>query len=242
MPWDMVREKYKIIRVFESHDGYTCAQAVDITERERPTRLLNLYEPPWTNRYARIFSQIQHCPALCEVFPEQGRLIAVFAPCGGIALDRIQTQNSAWSWQDRLCLVESLLHQVLTLSDLPYAVSCAALQPDNVRIWPEEKRVGVCFRLRPMPDGSAQELTRLTIHLVQTFLPSRFAQGDAEYTFCRSLTRNDFASIVPLYACWHRARADMQAEYEELDGQNALKQGLVCLYKQTKRWLGQKRR
>lgn len=40
----MVRGRYKIVRVLEAGDDYAFAEAVDITERETPVRLLNIYE------------------------------------------------------------------------------------------------------------------------------------------------------------------------------------------------------
>ena len=40
----MVRERYKIVRVLEAENDYAFAESVDITERETPVRLLNIYE------------------------------------------------------------------------------------------------------------------------------------------------------------------------------------------------------
>ena len=64
----MVRGRYKIVRVLEAGNDYAFAEAVDITERETPVRLLNIYEGTWLPIYARIFSEIRDCPAFCEAF------------------------------------------------------------------------------------------------------------------------------------------------------------------------------
>lgn len=242
MPWTVIRERYKIIRVIETGVGYACAEAVDITEREQPMRLLNIYEGVWPPVYAQIFSRMQSCPAFCEVFVEQDSLIAVFAPCGGTEIDQVFYHGATRSWQDRLVFAEALLHLALQMSDLPPEVSCAAMVSDNVRLWPEDKRAAAYFRLRPMPDMNARELALLAADQVKKVFAPRFAQGDAEYAFYRSLTDDCFASIVPLYALWRRVESEIRVEYEAMDRYNGVKRWLVCLRKQVKRRLEKKRR
>ena len=85
----MVRGRYKIVRVLEAGDDYAFAEAVDITERETPVRLLNIYEGAWLPIYARLFSEIKDCPAFCEAFLAEESLTAVFRPCGGVPIDRV---------------------------------------------------------------------------------------------------------------------------------------------------------
>ena len=61
----MVRERYKIVRVLEAENDYAFAESVDITERETPVRLLNIYEGDWLPVYARIYSGLEGCAAFC---------------------------------------------------------------------------------------------------------------------------------------------------------------------------------
>ena len=151
----MVRGRYKIVRVLEAGDDYAFAEAVDITERETPVRLLNIYEGAWLPIYARLFSEIKDCPAFCEAFLAEESLTAVFRPCGGVPIDRFFYRGADWSWRDRLAFAEQLLHQALLLADLPPAVGCAALLADNVRVDAGEKRIALRFRIHPMEEMNA---------------------------------------------------------------------------------------
>ena len=123
----MVRGRYKIVRVLEAGNDYAFAEAVDITERETPVRLLNLYEGAWLPIYARIFSDLRDCPAYCEAFLAEESLAAVFLPCGGVPIDRVFHRGADWTWRDRMEFAEQLLHQVLDMANLPPAVSSEAL-------------------------------------------------------------------------------------------------------------------
>ena len=115
----MVRGRYKIVRVLEAGNDYAFAEAVDITERETPVRLLNIYEGTWLPIYARIFSEIRDCPAFCEAFLAEESLAAVFLPCGGVPIDRVFYRGADWPWRDRLEFTEQLLHQALAMANLP---------------------------------------------------------------------------------------------------------------------------
>lgn len=238
----MVRERYKIVRVLEAENDYAFAESVDITERETPVRLLNIYEGQWLPVYARIFSDLQDCPAFCEAFLVEDSLVAAFLPCRGVEIDRVFYRGADWSWRDRLEFTEQLLHQALTLANLPPAVSCAAMLSDNVRVDVDEKRILLRFCVRPMEDMNARELTLLASDHARKILAPRFRQGDAEDAFCRLLEQGEFASIVPLYSCWHRMREEMVAEYEALDRKNAIKRWFTFLWKKLKRCFRKKRR
>ena len=238
----MVRGRYKIVRVLEAGDDYAFAEAVDITERETPVRLLNIYEGAWLSIYARIFSEIKDCPAFCEAFLAEESLAAVFRPCGGVPIDRVFYRGAEWSWRDRLAFAEQLLHQALLLADLPPAVGCAALLSDNVRVDAGEKRIALRFRIRPMEEMNARELALLASDHARKILAPRFRQGDAERAFCRRLERGEFLSIVPLYAGWHRAVEEITAEYEALDQKNAFKRWFAFLWKNIKRSFRRNRR
>ena len=40
----LIRERYKVVQVLEAGGDYAFAETVDITDREMPVRLLNIYE------------------------------------------------------------------------------------------------------------------------------------------------------------------------------------------------------
>lgn len=238
----LVRERYKVVRVLEAGGDYAFAESVDITERETPVRLLNIYEGAWLPIYARIFSGMEDCPAFCEAFLAEESLVAAFQPCRGVPIDRVFYRGAEWAWRDRLEFAEQLLHQALTMANLPPAVSCAALLSENVRVDVDEKRVALRFRIRPMEDMNARELALLASDHVRKILAPRFQQCDAEYAFCRLLEQGGFASIVPLYSCWHTAREEIAAEYEALDKKNGFKRWFSFLWKNLKRLFRRKRR
>lgn len=238
----LVRERYKIVRVLEAADGYAFAEAVDIADRETSVRLLNIYEGEWLPVYARIFADMNVCPAFCEAFLSGDSLTAVFQPSRGVAIDRVFYRGADWSWKDRLVFAGQLLHRALELADLPPEVGCAALLSDNVRVETAEKQVSLRFRLRPMTDMNARELALLASDQVKKILAPRFQQGDAEYEFCCRLERGEFTSIVPLYACWRRAEQEMTEEYEKLDRKNAFKRWFTYLWMQGKRWVKRRKR
>ncbi len=238
----LVRERYKIVRVLEAENDYAFAESVDIIERETPVRLLNIYEGEWMPEYARIFSDLRDCPSFCEAFLAEESLVAAFLPCSGTPINRVFYRGADWQWRDRLAFAEQLLHQALSMANLPPAVSCAAMLSDNVRVDVDEKRISLRFRIRPMEEMNARELALLASDHVRKILAPRFRQGDAEYAFCQQLEQGGFPSIVPLYSYWHRAREEMIAEYEALDKKNAIKRWFSFLWKNLKRFFRRKRR
>lgn len=237
----MVRERYKVVRVLEAENDYAFAESVDITERETPVRLLNIYEGAWAPVYAGIFADVQGCAAFCEAFLDGDSLVAAFRPGDGKAIDRVFFRGAAWDWRERIDYAEQLLHRALEMADLPPAVSCAAMLAENVLIDSNDRRVSLRFCIRPMQDMNPRELALLAGDHVRKILAPRFRQGDAEYAFCRRLERGEFASIVPLYAAWHRALEQMTEEYEALDRKNGFKRWFAFLWKNVKRFFKRKR-
>ena len=117
----LVRERYKIARVLEAADGYAFAEAVDIADRETSVRLLNIYEGEWLPVYARIFADMNVCPAFCEAFLSGDSLTAVFQSSRAwqsTTRDLVFTAGADWSWQDRMTFAGQLLHRALELADL----------------------------------------------------------------------------------------------------------------------------
>lgn len=233
----IVRERYKVIQVLEAEDSYAFAEAVDITERETPTRLLNIYEGKWLSTYARVFSKPIGGTDFCDAFPLGDSLVAVFRPHDGEPIDHMFYRGAKWSWEDRLHYAEEFLHSALGLADLPYEMSCAALFSDNVLIDADKGRVSLRFRVRPLEGMNARELALLASDHVRKIFAPRFWQTDAEYDFCQRLKRGEFPSIVKLYAAWRRAEETIRQECEKIYEKNTLQVWWIFLRKKIKRLL-----
>ncbi len=238
----VVRERYKVIRVTEAGDGYAFAEAVDISERETPARLLNVYEGRWLPVYARIFSNPVNCPDYCESFLTGERLVAVFRPRYGEPLDRVFYRGAGWGWEDRLHYADELMSLALSLADMPAEVSCAAMLPDNVLVDTDTRRISLLFRVRPMENMNARELVFLASGGVRKIFTPGFWQTDAEYAFCRELERGGYGSVVRLYAAWRRAEEEIRMECEQLRDKNRAEACLIFLRKNLKRLFGWKRK
>ena len=84
----LIRERYKVVQVLWSEPDYALVEAVDIQERETPSRLINLYEGRLLHRYGRICADIrpEECPAFRGMFLCWDTLAVVFDSCGGASI------------------------------------------------------------------------------------------------------------------------------------------------------------
>jgi len=238
----MIRERYKVIQVQEAAQDYAFAEAVDISEREVPVRLLNVYEGGLLQVYARIYSGPLGCEEFCGAFLSDDSLVSVFRPCEGVPIDRVFYKGADWDWKERMYYAEQILHQALSMADLPFEVSCAAMLSQNVRIDTKTRKLSLRFCIPPMEGMNARELTLLASDQALKIFTPRFRQGDAEYGFCKKLQRGEFTSVVALYAAWRRVEEEIKAEYEALDKKNTLERWLAFLLKKVKRLFKRKRR
>lgn len=231
----LIRERYKVVRTLWSQPDYALAEAVDIQDRETPTLLLNLYEGDLLYRYGRICSAIQRedCPQFRGMFLEGNTLAVAFENCCGTEIDRVFHRGDRWGWQDRLEFAQLVLHQALSMANLPPEVSCAALLSDNLFIDVPERRVRVRYLLRPMEPLDLRELALLAGDQVQKILPRSLSCGGEETAFLDRLEEGTFPGIVPLYAAWREALPKIRTEREEYDRQNFLKKGFTL----AKRWV-----
>lgn len=87
----LIRERYKVVRVLYSEPDYAFVEAVDIQERETPTRQINLYEGELLHRYGRLCAGIDpaDCPAFQGMFLCGDTLAAVFEDCEGKTIDQV---------------------------------------------------------------------------------------------------------------------------------------------------------
>ena len=234
----LIRERYKVVRVLYSEPDYALVEAVDIQERETPTRQINLYEGELLHRYGRLCAGIDpaDCPAFQGMFLCGDTLAAVFEDCGGVPIDQVFYKGDRWPLADRLAFAELVLHRALEMANLPPEISCAAMLSENLFVDAEERRVRLRYMLRPLPDMTARELPLLAGDQVKKILPRRWDALEAELAFLDELDAGCFRAIVPLYARWRAARADIQAQQEEFESKNILSRAIALIKLRLKRW------
>ena len=234
----LIRERYKVVQVLWSEPDYALVEAVDIQERETPSRLINLYEGRLLHRYGRICADIrpEECPAFRGMFLCGDTLAVVFDSCGGVEIDQVFYKGDRWPLADRLAFAELVLHRALEMANLPPEISCAAMLSENLFVDAEERRVRLRYMLRPLPDMTARELPLLAGDQVKKILPRRWDALEAELAFLDELDAGCFRAIVPLYARWRAARADIQAQQEEFESKNILSRAIALIKLRLKRW------
>ena len=227
----LIRERYKVVRVIVRKPDYALLEAVDISDRETPSRLLNLYEGELLHRYARIYASIhkEECPGFRGVFLEHGTLVAIFSQGTGEPIDRLFFRGDAWSLEDRLLYTEKLLHRALSLANLPTEFSCAALLSDNVLIDPKEHRVSFRWMLTPMDGTNQRETALLAADQVRKILVGSLRSGDEEYRFLTELRTGSFRNVVALYSRWREAEHAIREERETFESKNFIKRALIML-------------
>ena len=146
----LVRERYKVVWVLDAREDYAFAEAVDILDREKGACLLNIYEGPLLRAYLPCFDQMQNCPAFRGMFLDGESLVTVFDTCGGEPIDRVFYRGDHHDWRTRLDYAERLLHQALSMADLPPEVSCAAMLSENVRIDLKGDTLALRFQVVPL--------------------------------------------------------------------------------------------
>ncbi len=236
----LLRERYKVVRIIWSQPDYALAEAVDIQDRETPTLLLNLYEGELLYRYGSICSSISQvdCPQFRGMFLEGETLSVAFEDCKGVNIDQVFHRGDRWNWQDRLDFAQLVLHQALSMANLPPEVSCAAMMSDNLMVDVPERRVRVRYMLRPTEPLEPRELALLAEDQVRKILLRRLRSADAELAFLDRLDRETFRTIVPLYAAWRQALPEIQAEYEDYEEKSFIGKGFTLL----KRWVKRRKR
>ncbi len=225
----LIRERYKVVRVLSSEADYALVEAVDIQERETPSRLINLYEGELLHRYGRICAGIprEECPAFEGMFLSGDTLAVVFDDCRGTCIDQVFYRGDRWTLDQRLDYAELLLHKALEMANYPPEVACAAMLSDNVLVDTAEQAVRLRFVLHPLPEMTARELPLLAGDQVKKILPRKLASLGAQLDFLDELDAGTFRSIVALYARWREAAAAIRAEQEEFEEQNWFSRGLT---------------
>ena len=233
----LIRERYKVVRVLALQPGYALLEAVDISDRETPSCLLNLYEGELLHRYARICAGIKKadCPAFRSMFLEKGTLAVVFDRTGGENIDDLFFRGDKWKWEERLSFAELLLHRALSLANLPPEVSCAALLSENVLFDRANGSVNIRWMLQPMEEMNPREAALLASDQVRKILPASLLAGPEEQRFLDELDAGTFRNVVALYGRWREADKAIREEREAFAKKNIVRRGLILLGRAIRR-------
>ena len=233
----LIRERYKVVRVITMQPGYALLEAVDITDRETPSCLLNLFEGELLHRYAKICTGISKgdCPAFRGMFLERGTLVAAFDQSRGETIDNLFYRGDAWKWDQRLDWAELLLNKALSLMNLPPEVSCAALLSENLLFDLNNRRVDVRWMLRPMGEMNPRETALMAVDQVKKILRPSLPAGPEEQRFLDELEAAAFPNVVALYGRWREAEKAIRREREAFRKKTLLRKGLFILGRMLKR-------
>ena len=236
----LIRERYKVVRVIALQPDYALLEAVDISDRETPACLLNLYEGQLLHRYARICTGIkkEDCPAFRGMFLEKGTLVAAFDRASGEGIDRLFYRGDRWGWRERLEYAEFVLHRALSFANLPPEVSCAALLSENLLFDMPNRRVNTRWMLKPMEDMNPREVALLTADQVKKILVPSLKAGPEEQRFLDQLEGGEFPNVVALYGRWREAQDAIRAEREAFEEKGFIRRGLILLGRMVRRSVG----
>lgn len=233
----LIRERYKVVRVLALQPSYALLEAVDISDRETPSCLLNLYEGELLHRYAKIYAGLSQtdCPAFRGMFLESGTLVTVFSRSTGEPIDRVFYRGDPWTWQDRLLYAGLLMQRVLALANFPPELSCAALLSDNVLVDPNSHTVELRWMLLPTEEMNQRETALMAADQLMKILPRTLRAGEAEQRFRDQLEAGEFRSVVALYGLWHEAEGAIRTEREEFERKGMLRRAGILLKRALKR-------
>lgn len=234
----LVRERYKIVRVLAAQADYACAQAVDILDREGRTCLLNLYEGARLKSCIQSFDKLGRCPDFIEMFLEGGTLVTVFRDREGPSIDNVFYVGDSHDWRDRIEYADQLLHQALSMADLPPEVSCAAMLSENVLVDEVSRRVTLRFRVLPVEDMTGRELVLLAGDQVRKILRRRASSPYAELQLLNDLEWSVLPGIVQLYAFWRERRTGLIEAYEKLEKKGFIRRWFSLIWGRIKWSLG----
>ena len=227
----LIRERYKVVCVINLQPGYALLEAVDISERETPSCLLNVYEGELLHRYARLCVGLrkEECPAFRGMFLEQGALVTAFDKSVGEPIDRAFYRGDRWTWQERLEFAELLLHKALSMSNFPPELSCAALLSENILFDLKSKSLSIRWMLLPMEEMNSRETALMAADQVKKILPRSLGAGEEEWRFLNELDGGEFRSVVALYGRWREAMQAIRDEREEFEKLGIVKRGFILL-------------
>jgi hypothetical protein len=227
----LIRERYKVVRVLDARENYAFLEAVDIQDREKSNCVLNLYEGPLLRDFLSCFDRLSDCPEYRGMFVTGETLVAVFDRYEGRTIDEVFYRGADHDWKTRLTYAELLLHQALSLANLPPEVSCAALLSNNILVDLPGERIRLRWHVAPLGGMNGRELAWLAGDQVKKILLPRFSSPMEELEFLEQADSGACLSVVRLYALWRKEREKIRSAYEALDQKNPFKRWLTLLVK-----------
>ncbi len=213
----LIRGQYKVVQVLYAEPDYAALGAVDIQDREKPQVLLNVYEGSCLRRFIRAYDKIKKCPALKRVFIEKESLVAVFPFEQGQDIDSVFQRGVKLDWKFRLSAAGDLMEQALRMADYPPEVVCPMLLSEQVRVFPQERRLVLRWLIRPMEETlNEREVAMLLDDQLRKLLLRRWDSPISERKFLRELGSGRAGTVLEMYACWKKACPEIRAEYEKI--------------------------
>lgn len=216
----LIRNQYKVIRVLRAEPDYAAMLAVDILDREKTEYLLNVYEGPLLRRVLPALQQLEGCRTLRTQFIWEGSLIAVFDDTAGQPIDAVFCRGNPIPRQLRLAMTEQLFRETLCICAYPPELSCSLLLSEQVRIFPQEKKLRLRWLLCPMEEMNERELVFLLGDQLRKLLLTRWDSPTAERKFLRALQTRSWKKVTELYAFWKECSPGIEAEYQKLEKKN----------------------
>lgn len=236
----MIKERYKVIRALDVRRDYAAAEAVDILDRDKNLRVLNIYEGEYMSLYLDCYDRLHGCSDYRGMFVTGKSLAAVFDASSGENIDAVFYRGAEHDWRTRLKCAEELMHTALSLSSYPPEISCALLLSENIFFDLPEIRVRLRYCIAPMPEANPRELVFLAGDQIKKILLERFESPREELEFFDGLSDGGCKTIVQLYSRWRQERELIEQAYLKLEKKNAFKRWCSLLWKNVK-WKLKKR-
>jgi hypothetical protein len=220
MDANYIKSRYKVIHVLRESGFFSAVLAVDIESRDKTEYLLNIYKSSLTSRYVDVFDKLKHCNDFVEKFIFNGTLTAVFRFNKSTHFNDVFNKNTRLLWQERLDYAQLLFHHALSVSDYPAEVARAALEPDNIFVNLNDKKLVINYVVSPeVGDIKKNLISQLAIpaRIILTN-SSRLLAGELD--FLEQLESKDSGSIASVYSAWQSLKTELTAEYEKLDKMN----------------------
>lgn len=233
----LIRGRYKVTRVLYAEQDYALLEAVDIQERENPSCLMNLYEGEAALRYGRLCSGLtaEDCSAFQQIFLDEGTLFLCLQLEKGQPIDQLFYRGDEWTWQERIDWTEKVLHRLMTLSNLPPELSCAAAHSENLLMDTSLEQVGLRWMFFPLEGVTKRDLAVLACDQALKTLSWTLDAPDAEWSFRRRMRRGAFHSMAELYSAWRQVKEEIAEGHKSFETASFVKKVILQAKRRFKR-------
>ena len=237
----LIKEQYKVTQVLCTSQNYAAFQAVDITDREKHTVLLNAYEGELLKEYLHYYDKLKYCGDYKGMFISGETLITVFDFKHGTPIDKVFFKGAEVTAQDRLAFAQELFHLALSAADFPYEIGCCSFLSENLILNTADKTLAVNYLVRPLGELNERELIFLLTDQIKKVFLRRFTAARSETAFLERLEYGEFTSVVELYSSWLKAKEVIEEEYKMISEKTALARFIYLLMSIVKRRLKRKK-